>query len=488
MGQVESTALNLEKNQDGTFVMVYNCLPDVLCVSPDESRLISFGIDKQTSPNYKHKTLSPVTVEDARQVRDSFVGIGAVSKENAHLFAASKQTEYCTAKGMKEVFQRYASEVGGNGLFLFHFSGHGVTVRNKEFGIAPADFDYSRDTYVTAEVLGSWLDEIKCVAKHIIFTLDCCYAGGIGKELTGHSMINRASNLYVMSACMAHETSLVLGPLRNSVFTYFLSKAVRSHIGGEGLPIRAIFDECRVCCECLTATLVMYNEQTGLQIKTMNPQMAVRNLVTQDFPDGAVGRFEYAVKLYNNKLPIDSLDPRSLDYLNSLLDMQDGPLLELQKRNLLRNEVLDTILCTLMFSLASIEVACDSSSFNKVKNPNLSITAFMQVSSTIDMIHPFLEIPENVFFLSWLYYKEVLSTHKVKLSGIETLQVRLLRTSRFNVPLTKMAPSAAPPRGDDFPDSAEPITDGLVRMLVLAIHAAFSYSCFCLPFRLTSFW
>ncbi len=461
MGQVESTP----SEDSGRFVLVSNTFPEELQVDPRESRLISFGIDHQTSPNYKHKTLSPVTVEDARLIRDSFVAVGVICEENTHLYSASKQTENCTSKGMKEIFQKYASEVGESGLFLFHFSGHGVTVRNKEWGLAPADFDYSRDTYITAEVLGEWLNEINCVAKYIIFTLDCCYAGGIGKALTSHSMINRGSNLYVMSACMAHETSLVLGPLRNSVFTYFLSRSIRLHIGAKTLPIRDIFKECRICCECLTATLVMYNEQTGLQIKTMTPEMAVRNLVSEDSPDTGIGRFKYAVNLYNRNWPMDTLAPRSYDYLNSLLDMQDGPLSELERRRLLKNEVLETVLCTLMYSIASTEVACDTAALEKVKNPNLSITAFIQVSSTLDMIHPELEIAENVFFMCWLYYLEVLTTHKVKLSALKSLQTRLIRTGKFNNPIarkSRKSPNTAS-RGGDFPDSAEP-TYGLVSL------------------------
>jgi len=456
MGQVESTA----RGEDDHFVIVSNKFPKELQINREQSRLVSFGIDRQTSPKFQHKTLSSVTVKDAKLVRDSFVEVGAVCRSNAFSYAASRQTEKCTAKGIKEVLQKYASEVGENGLFLFHFSGHGVTVRNKEWGLAPADFDYSRDTYLTAEVLGSWLSEIKCVAKYIIFTLDCCYAGGIAKELTDNT-ISRSHNLYVMSACMAHETSLVLGPLRNSVFTYFLSKSVRSHIGCEAFPIRAIFNECRTCCGNLTATLVMYNKETGLQIKTMTPGMAVRNINSRDEVDTRVGRFEYVIKLYNKDWPIESLHQRTVDYLDTLISIEGGPLMELEKRKLLKNEVLETVLCTLMYSVASFELACDSSSFDKVKNPNLSITAFIQISSALDMIHDGLDIPQNVFFMSWLFYMEVLITNKVKLSAMHSLQSILISSGNFNAPLAKTTPEVTP-RGEEFTDSAESLNPGLV--------------------------
>lgn len=462
MGQTESQAVSQElvKNRDGSFVVVSNALPEVLLFNPSESCVISYGIDKQTSPSYQHKTLSSVTVDDAKQVRDALIEVGAVCEENAYLYAASRQTDCCTAKGMKETFQKHASQVGARGLFVFHFSGHGISIRHQEWGLVPADFDYSRDTYITADVLGKWLNEIKCNAKYILIILDCCYAGGIGKELTNLSIVDRSVNLYVVSACMAHQTSLVLSPLGNSIFTYFFSKAITQfHKTAGTLPVQKIFSECQTCCECLTAMLVMYNEQSGLQIKSMRPQISVRNIVSgQDFPDAAIGRFQYAAELYNHALPVDPLNEKSLAYLDSLLDGPDGPLLQFEKRNLLQGRVMETVLCSLMYSIASIEVACDTD-LSKMKNPNLSITTFVQLASTIDMIHQNMEVPENIFFLSWLFYKEVLTNHHVKMTGMNALQTRLVGSRKFNAPLIRMIPQAAP-RSEDVTDSNE--IEGLV--------------------------
>ena len=466
MGQTESQTVCqlLVKSQDATFVIVSNALPEALQFNPAESRLISYGIDKQTSPSFRHKTLSSVTVNDAEQIKNAFLTVGAIFEHKAYLYAASRQTDCCTANGMKETFQKHASQVGTEGLFVFHFSGHGISIRNQEWGLAPADFDYSRDTYITAEILGQWLNEIKCNAKYILFTLDCCYAGGIANELANLSLVNRSVDLYVISACMAHETSVVLSTLGNSIFTYFLTNAIiLCHKTAGNLPIREIFFECQTCCECLTNMLVMYNEQSGLQIKSMQPQISVRNIVSShDYPDAAIGRFQYAIELYNHALPIIPLHKKSLAYLDSLLD---GPLLQFEKRNLLLGKVMETVLCTLMYSIASIEVACDTD-LNKMKNPNLSITTFIQVASTIDMVHHSMEIPENVFFLSWLFYKEVLSKHNIKLTRINALQARLVRNRKFNATLIRMIPHT-PPRNEDVTDSSE--MEGLVRMLLTMV-------------------
>lgn len=459
MGQAESQTVcqeELVQNQDGSFVIVSNALPEVLQFNPSESCVISYGIDKQTSPSFQHKTLSSITVHDAKQVRDALITVGAVCERNAYLYAASKETDCCTAKGMRETFQQHASQVGAEGIFIFHYSGHGISIQSHEWGLAPADFDYSRDTYITAEVMGHWLNEIKCKAKYILITLDCCYAGGIGRELTKLSLVDRSVDLYVVSACMAHETSVVLSPLGNSIFTYFLSKAIAlSHEIAGTLPMQKIFSECQTCCESMSAMLIMYNKQSGLlQIKSMQPQMSVRNMIGQDYPDAsAIGRFQYAVDLYNHALPIDPLNEKSLAYLDSLQDVPNGPLIQFEKRNYLQGRVMETVLCSLMYSIASIEVACDTN-LNKMKNPNLSVTTFIRVASTIDMIHHDLEIPENVFFLSWLFYKEVLTNHSVKVKGMNALQTKLVHNRKFNAPLIRMIPQAAP-RGDDVTDSGE---------------------------------
>ena len=463
MGQVESQSNAVGQftinNVDPGFVIVSNDLPGVLQFNPSESCVVSFGIDKQTSPSFQHKRLSSVTVDDAMQVRNAFVTVGAVCEENAHTYSASRQTDRCTAKGMKETFQKHASQVGIGGLFVFHFSGHGISVGNNEWGLAPADFDYSRDTYITADVLGKWLNEIECNAKYILFTLDCCYAGGIGKELATLPIVNRLVDLYVMSACMANETSVVLGPLGNSIFTYFLSNAIVLFRKTSGtLPIQEIFLECQICCECLTAMLVMYNEQSGLNIKSMQPQMSIRNIISnQDYPDVGVGRFQYALELYNHALPIDPLDKKSVAYLDTLSDLPDGPLIQFEKRHMLQGKIMETVLCSLMYSIASIEVACDTN-LNRMKNPNLSITTFIQVASTIDMIHQRLEIPENIFFLGWLFYKEVLKKHSIKMAGMNHLHERLSHSKKFNAPLIRMIPHTG---GEDMTDSNE--VEGLVR-------------------------
>ena len=428
MGQTESVSADRGLGI-GSFLIVSNALPEVFEFDPAESIVISYAIDVQTSPNFKNKSLSTTAVLDAQQVLDSFVKVGAVTPRSARLYVASKNTESCTVNGMKKTFQDQACKVGPNGLFVFHFTGHGIKVSNKRWGLAPVDFDYSNDTYITAEVLSQWLNEIECKAKYILITLDCCYAGGIGKELTEHTDLDRDVNLFVISACTGYETSLVLASLGHSIFAYFLSECIVKFSEEIGvLPMSKIFSECRTCCECMSSMLVAYSKESGLQIKFMRPQVSARNIVSDsdDFSDAAMGlgRFQFIFELYNNNLPIERLCDKSIAYLESLKDGHNGPLVLLEKRGLLEGKVIETSLCSVMYSMASIELACDTN-LTKVKNINLSLTAFIQVASTIDMIHPGVEFDGAIFFLSWLFYKEVMNKNNIEVCGMIDLEFKL---------------------------------------------------------------
>ncbi len=107
--------------------------------------------------------------------------------------------------------------------------------------------------------MNSWLNEVDCQSLYVVISLDCCYAGGFANELTACDL-NLRSGTYVLSACTAFETSLVIGPLGNSVYAYFLSYAIRVMSFTSGtIPIHKIFDECSILCRLLTYFLVCYS-------------------------------------------------------------------------------------------------------------------------------------------------------------------------------------------------------------------------------------
>ena len=129
--------------------------------TPSESAVVSYGIDVQ-DPEESLKSLGPIAKSDAEGIANAFIEAGAVEKKNAHFFSASLNRDSCTAEGIKKTFQKYASEVGSNGLFVFHFSGHGVTNGRNVWGLAPVEHACSvSGTTITAyELLLAWLNEL----------------------------------------------------------------------------------------------------------------------------------------------------------------------------------------------------------------------------------------------------------------------------------------------------------------------------------------
>ena len=458
MGQGESvpSCQELVKNDLGDFVVIPNSLPDEFKFEPSESQVIAFGIDKQSDPKFMKKSLTFITVEDAKEVLNAFVGVGAVWSENAWLFSASKNPECCTTSGIKKTFQKHASKAGPDGLFVFHFSGHGIKARQDMWGLAPMDFDYSSDTYITALVLSQWLNEIECKAKYILITLDCCYAGGIGKELAAQAYVERSENLFVLSACTANEMSLVLDSLGHSVFAYFLSNFISKLSRRSGvLPMKKIFSECRICCECLSSLFVSYSREFGLfRTKVMQPQISVRNIISdgEDLIDTSVpiDRFRFVQELYDRSARITPLHDKSMDFLR---DSETGPLFPLQERGLLRDRVIESVFCSMMYSVASIELACDDTG-TKVRNINLSITAFMNVVSAVDMVHQGVSCDGHTFLRSLGFYKEVMKKNKVDVAGMDALEAKLKERN---------VATASRRRGEDMTDSND--TDILVSQI-----------------------
>lgn len=476
MGHVLSSPnyyeLTRKGEDDGSFFLVSNDPPSSFHFEPTQSYMVSYGIDKQTNPKFAAKTLSSITVDDARQVVDALVNTGMVLESNTYLYAASKHLDECKFQGMKKTFQECAAKVGPSGLFVFHFSGHGIKVQSNEWGLAPADFDYTHATYLTPNVLSQWLNEVQCKAKHILFSLDCCYAGGIASELTQSAELNIPGSFYVLSACTAYETSLVVGSLGHSIFTYFLAFAISKlcQVPGE-LPLRTIYQECHICSEALSSLFVKYDSSGGLQVSLMQPQMDVVNLSTsvvmdmiaqdKDQVDAQVNRFEYAVSLYDRSKPILPLEEKTIAFLDTVKVLSDGgPLNELNRRHLLSGRVLETAICSMMYSIAAIELACDDSKRTKVTNMNLSITAFIHVVSALDMVVHDVTVRESVFFMSWLFYKEVLVNNNVNMNGLLPLQKKLSRNPRYYL-MTRSPtfdsdyePTVATD-GDEMTDSAE---------------------------------
>ena len=404
--------------------------PTSLHFDPLESHLLSFGIDYQTSQRLSKQTLPATAVNSARQVMETFIELGMIPQTNAQLYAASKELDQCTLNGIKTNFQGCLEKVGANGIFVFLFSGHGFKVENSEWVLAPADFDYTQATFLNSEVLHQWLKEIECKAKHILFILNCCYAGGIATQLTAFTDLPVNGSFTVLSACTADQRSLLIGPLEQSIFTFFLSHTLKTFSresmetatpNTAELPLRKVFNVCYSCSKALGS--LMINDSPDMRGRDIEPQVAVvfKKPVAKGTEKSRVesdsSSFCYAYDLYDSRsgIPIPQLEDVTLRIIGRWL-LPDGPLSELKKCDVLSDKVLAAALCSMMYSVALIECSCDSGE-EKVTNVNLSITAFLQVATALNEMVTGVEIPKSVFFMSWLFYIKALTTKNVNISG-----------------------------------------------------------------------
>ena len=392
--------------------------PKDLKFDPSKSYAVCYGINKQRYPN-EIMPLSQNTVIGAQRVRKALIDVKAVYAENATLYVASEDEENCTADGIRRTFEEAAKKVEPNGLFVFHFSGHGLYDGRKKWGLVPVDLSSARrETLITSEKISSWLNKTECKAKSILVILDCCYAGGIGENLTSTmSKLKLDVNLYILSACTANEISILFNCIKQSVFTYFLSKFIvkftRDEEASESctLPLSDIFSESQICCENL---MRLFKESVNLQLNFK--ERIKRRPVT----DGNMERFEYVMKLYNEKLPEVHLCDETKDFLK----LSINPLFEIEDRKLLHSEILELSLCCIMYSIALTELESD---VEKVENPNLSIIAFMEAASIIDAVHPDVEIEKDKFASSWRFYRQALHDKGKKPVGLDNLGEDIIR-------------------------------------------------------------
>ena len=422
------------------FVVVEN-LAERLEFDPAQSHFIGFAINYQSDEKFKARTLDQSVVYDAKLISKTLVHVGSLPSSNATVFEAKAIFNNCTFEGMRRCFVQTARSVGKDGLFVFHFSGHGIQVGEDQWGMAPSDFDYTGRTYVTASVLNDWLIEANCKAKHVLFTLDCCYAGGIAEALTSTDIAHRS--LFVVSACTANESSYAVGTLGNSVFSYFLSyameKITQETDAVQGTPrfiaLQKIFTECQFCSEALSSLLVKYADGklhlsgTHPDIQTFGPAVKkpipLEEIEETDSP--RVGRFNYVVRHYNSQSPIYSLH-RATDMWLDNLRHPEGPLSILESRGLLdRKEVLLTALCSLMYSVGSFQLHHSPATVSDV---NTFITAYLTVASVIDFHHS-TDFSLIHFLCALSYYIEVLKKNNHPFGPLHGLYVTVCRENNL---------------------------------------------------------
>ena len=154
---------------------------------------------------------------------------------------------------------------------------------------------------------------------------------------------------------------------------------------------------------------------------------------------------------YNPKLPFIKLNEKSLAYLATIANVEDGPLVQLKQKGVLpdHKKVVVATLCLMMYSLASIELACNNTCLS---NPNLSITALMHCVAAINTVLPGVEFKKREFLMSWLFYCKALEENNVDTSNLQSMRSELFDTDTPHEPQTREG-SHSSNEPTDFTDS-----------------------------------
>ena len=104
----------------------------------------------------------------------------------------------------------------------------------------------------------------------------------------------------------------------------------------------------------------------------------------------------------------------------------------------------------MMYSIATIELSCDKT-HERIRNPNLSIVAFLQVAAALDIIREDLEVSQKTFFMAWMFYREVLRLNGVNVYQFFKLYQKLSKDGSFYDPVQR-------PRTTTYVPSYKPVS------------------------------
>ena len=375
---------------------------------------------------------------------------------------------------MHKTFMESASKVGTNGIFVFCFTGHGMKVGRNEWGLAPVDFNYTKEKFITAATLISWLHYVRFQGRYALFVLDCCYAGGIAEQLAKET-VNAdipIPGLFVFTSCTANESSLVVTSMGHSIFNYFLTSSLFNSYSQPGqLLIKAVYEDCDACCMAFSSLLVSYEARMGLlKWSMMQPEFKFFELprylqsLFQDEPEdtdggieetdaGPPGRFQFAIEYYKfpkrgSKQRSPVLADKSLAWLE-IASKPGGALFELHDRHLVVGRLLSAAIASMMYSMASIFIACNQ--YN-ITDTNVFIISFIHVIAAVDRVHKDIDLTRYDLKLALEYYCDPLRRHKIKHGELTGLYNRIV-----NDIATEQLQAASSPEneGQEFTDSGE---------------------------------
>ena len=150
---------------------------------------------------------------------------GALTDDQVSILVDEVATRDNILRTMRSVF----SKAGPNDLILFYFSGHG-----EDGSFLPSDFN-GYNYRLTHSSVRDIFDQSR--AKHKICIADACFSGSLDKGVKAGwagvydnyytALRSSKGGLALFMSSKAEETSLEIGGLRQSIFTYYMLQGLK---------------------------------------------------------------------------------------------------------------------------------------------------------------------------------------------------------------------------------------------------------------------
>jgi len=403
----------------------------VLKFDPNKSYAVCVGIDKQLDERFNRRSLGYIAAKDAVSLGEAFIRDMGLQRDRVNIYTSSDTSFLCKKAALSTLLVNYARKVEEGGIFVFHFSGHGVLIRGSsgsEWVLAPADFSGDVSSGFTANDLLELIQIADCRARHVLIILDCCYAGGIGGKMASAENTMRVTpGVYVMCACAAKEVSIALTVLGNSIFSFFLLHYFEKHSSKGQFAVEESMREITELCRSYSSLMLRYSAEDGLRSATMQPKMdtvavvEIGNYAVFDSPDGTAdvttsSRFGLVFSFYDRQLPKPPLHPIAIRWLSSAT-VQDAIEMLCTKTDV-PLPLQDGMICAMLYSIACLHLEHDRS---HITERNFILTTIISVVAAIGYKFPEVTINVDQLKMALKYYYKPIYSLSVSGKPIEKL-------------------------------------------------------------------
>ena len=338
-------------------------------------------------------------------------------------YSLEKEQSQCSKQSLRELIQTNTSKVQENGIFILYFSGSAFLYENEGF-LATTDRHHF-STGITANELMEWIAPTECKAHHILIMLDCHCAKTIGEKLISQiqgSPQKRAVNQQVHVMCSCSTTS-VLPPVKllgGSIFSYFLSSALKQQSNQTGLDIKGSMNRIEDLCNSFSRLILNYTQEDDLTTVKIRPSMdsTLNHILWRPDTDDTDSCQNLKV-LYDlsDKSDMPKLHPQVINWLKST-EVQEA------LKTLHHNESLPTPLLHGVFSALLYSVTCLHLKHDRthVSERNLFVVAAIVVVLVLEESgHPNINITRDQIKAGLDYYYKPLKSNGVSAKPVEEL-------------------------------------------------------------------